>query len=214
MYIAVIGGTGNLGYGLALRFAAAGHQVVIGSRSAEKAETAAAEIRGVLDAAQVTGAENGAAAAAADLVLLSVPFAAQEGTLDAIRAHVSGKVVVDATVPLAEGSPTRVAMPPEGSVAERVQQKLPDAKVVSAFHHVGAKALPKLDKPVETDVMVCGDDTAAKEMVISLVDALGTRGIDCGPLYMAQTLERITPMLIGLNIRYKKRHTGIRLTGL
>lgn len=214
MKIAIIGGTGNLGYGLALRLGNAGHAVVIGSRTAEKALAAAAEGNGALGCEVLGGTDNVTAATGAEVVILSVPYEAQEATLASIAGAVAGKVVVDATVPLAPGDPTAVSMPPEGSAAERTQRMLPDAKVVAAFHHVGAKALTKLDKPVDTDVLVCGDDAAAKEVVAALAEALGTRAIDCGPLRQAQTLERITPLLIGLNIRYKKRHTGLRLTGL
>lgn len=214
MKIAVIGGTGNLGYGLALRFANAGHTVTVGSRSAEKAVQAAAEANELLGREAVVGLDNVAAAAGADLVIVAVPFEAQEATLSSIREAVKGKVVVDATVPLAAGDPTWVSMPEEGSAAERAQRMLPESKLVGAFHHIGAKALLKLDKPVECDVMVCGDDAAAKEAIMPLMEALGTRGVDCGLLRQAQVLERITPLLIGLNIKYKKRHAGVRLTGL
>lgn len=214
MKIAVIGGTGNLGYGLALRFGQAGHEVTIGSRTAERAQAAAEAASAALGGRPVNGAENHAAAAQGEIVILSVPFEAQAATLQAISGAVQGKVVVDATVPLAEGDPTRVEMPPEGSAAERAQALLPGARVVAAFHHVGAKALTRLDRPIETDVLVCGDDSAAKQAVLGLMEALGTRGIDCGPLRQAQALERITPLLIGLNIRYKKRHAGIRISGL
>ncbi len=214
MRIAIIGGTGNLGYGLALRLARAGHEVIIGSRTEERAVNAASAANQTLDGGVIRGAENGVAAASADLIILSIPFSAQESTLDAIRVASLGKVVVDTTVPLAEGDPTRVAMPPEGSAAERVQSLLPKSQVVAAFHHVGAKALLKLDHAIETDVLVCGDQQSAKDQVIPLIAALGTRGVDCGPLRQAQTLERITPLLISLNIRYKKRHSGVRITGL
>jgi NADPH-dependent F420 reductase len=214
MKIAIIGGTGNLGYGLALRFAQAGHQVLIGSRTAEKAAQAASDANAILGCRLIQGLENGLAAQESHLVVMAVPMEAQEATLDAIRAAVAEKVVVETTVPLASGDPTWTAMPPEGSAAERAQRLLPTAKVVGAFHHVGAKSLLKLEKPVETDVLVCGDDAAAKEVVIGLMEALGTRGIDVGPLRQAQVLERITPLLIGCNMRFKKRHTGIRLTGL
>lgn len=214
LHIAIIGGTGSLGYGLALRFAKAAHQVIIGSRSAEKALQAAAQATAALGGAAVTGADHATAAAQAALIIVTVPFGAQDATLAAIREAVRGKVVVDVTVPLAPGEPTRAAMPPEGSAAERAQRLLPDASVVAAFHHVGARALTNLEEPVQTDVLVCGDDQQAKETVLHLVEALGTRGIDCGPLRQAQALERITPLLIGLNLHYKKRHTGIRITGL
>lgn len=215
MKITIIGGTGNLGYGLALRFARAGHAVTIGSRTREKAEAAAAEAAQALGATViVAGADNAAAAAGAELVVVAVPFEAQQATLESIREAVAGKVVVDTTVPLAEGDPTCGQMVPEGSAAERAQVLLPGVRLVAAFHHVGARALIKLDKPVETDVLVCGDDTEAKALVLPLAECLGTRAVDCGPLRQAQVLERITPLLIGLNIIYKKRHTGLRLTGL
>lgn len=214
MEIAIIGGTGNLGYGLALRLASAGHAVTIGSRSAERAQASAEEANRLLGADLVRSGANGAAAAEGNLVILAVPFEALGETLEAIREAVAGKVVVDATVPLAPGDPTRVEMPPEGSAAERTQGLLPDSRVVAAFHHVGAKALLRLDRPVETDLLLCGDDQAAKEAVAPLAEALGTRAIDCGPLRQAQVLERLTPLLIGINIRYKKRHAGIKLTGI
>lgn len=214
MKIAIIGGTGQLGYGLALRFARAGHEVCIGSRTAERAEEAARGANAEAGVESITGAANAEAAAAADLVVVAVPYEAQEATLGGIRDAVGAKVLVDATVPLAEGNPLKVAPPPEGSAAERAQARLPEARVVGAFHHVGARALKRLDHPVDIDLLVCGDDQEAKQTVMGLAAALGTRGIDCGPLFMAQTLERITPLLIGLNIRFKKRHTGIRITGL
>lgn len=214
MKIAIIGGTGNLGYGLALRLGNAGHDVVIGSRTAEKAQQAAREGNEALGRSVLTGRDNRSAAEGAEVIILSVPFEAQDATLEAIADAAAGKVVIDATVPLAPGNPTAVAMPPEGSAAERTQRILANSRVVAAFHHVGAKALTRLDKPIDTDVFVCGEDPAAKEVVIALTEALGTRAIDCGPLRQAQALERITPLLIGLNIRHKKRHTGLRLTGL
>lgn len=214
MNLAIIGGTGNLGFGLALRFAHAGHRVTIGSRAAEKAADAAAKLNQMLGTEAIAGLDNLAAAQAADVILIAVPNEAHEATLTVIGPAVAGKILVDATVPLAPGSPTKAEMPPEGSVAERTQRMLPDAKVVAAFHHVGAKSLTDLQSPVETDVMICGNDKAAKAEVLLLMEALGTRGIDCGPLRQAQALERITPLLIGLNIRYKKHSIGIRLTGL
>lgn len=225
MHIAIIGGTGELGHGLALRFAAAGHQVLIGSRSAARAITAAEQVNTAvaqgdgpnparLLTGPAVGMENAQAAAIGDIVVVAVPFEAQESTLAAIREQAAGKVVVEATVPLAPGNPTCVNMPPEGSAAQRAQRMLPESRLVAAFHHVGARSLAKLDRPVETDVLVCGDDPDAKAAVISLCAALGTRGVDCGGLYQAETLERITPLLIGLNIRHRRRHTGVRITGL
>jgi NADPH-dependent F420 reductase len=212
--IGIIGGTGNLGYGLALRLGQAGHEVIIASRTTDKAVQAAAEASSALGGLIVRGMDNVSAAQEAELLIVTVPFAAQGATLESIRSAAATKIVVDATVPLTEGDPTRVTMPPEGSAAERAQRLLPESLVVAAFHHIGAKALTKLEKPIDTDVLVCGDDPRAKAQVLGLMEALGTRGIDCGPLHQAQTLERITPLLIGLNIRHKKRHTGLRVTGL
>lgn len=214
MKIAIIGGTGKLGYGLALRFAAAGHDVTIGSRSQERAESAAGAANEVLGRLALAAAEYAAAAQIGEIVILAVPFEAQEATALAIRDAAAGKVVVDATIPLAAGDPTRVEMPPEGSAAERTQRLLPRSPVVAAFHHVGAKALTRLDHPVEADLLICGDDQGAKAAVAPLAEALGTRAIDCGPLRQAQVLERLTPLLIGINIRYKRRHAGIKLTGV
>ncbi|HZS82976.1 MAG TPA: NADPH-dependent F420 reductase [Stellaceae bacterium] len=206
--IAVIGGTGALGTGLATRFAAAGYPTIIGSREAAKAEAAAAAI-----AATVTGLDNAAAARAGDVVILTVPFASHSATLAAIRAAVAGKIVVDTTVPLVPPKVATVQLPPEGSAAVAAQRLLGDGvRVVSAFHNVAAQKL-RTGSPIDCDVLVCGNDRAACEQVIALARAIGLRGIDAGPLANSVAAEALTSVLIGINRRYKVEGAGIRITG-
>lgn len=222
--IAIIGGTGDQGKGLALRWAQAGFDIIVGSRAAERATDAAKEMKEVLakagfpDAA-VSGAHNTEAAASSSLVVLTVPFAAQIATLKEIRDQVpSGSILIDVTVPLEPavgGKPSRVLGVWAGSAAEQCKEQLPDTvTVVSAFHNVGAEALTDLLHEVECDVIVCGDKKDAKEAVRPLVDAIrGCRFVDGGVLANSRTVEAMTALLIGLNIRYKS-HTGIRITGI
>ncbi len=222
--IAIIGGTGDQGKGLALRWAQAGFDIVVGSRAAERASDAAKEMRetlakaGFTDAA-VSGAHNTEAAASSSIVVLTVPFAAQINTLKEIRDKLQpAAVVIDVTVPLEPavgGKPTRVLGVWAGSAAEQCKEQLPDTvTVVSAFHNVGAEALANLSHEVECDVIVCGDKKDAKEVVRPLVAAIpGCRYIDGGPLANSRTVEAITALLIGINIRYKT-HSGIRITGI
>lgn len=214
MRAAVIGGTGALGWGLTLRLAKAGVSVIIGSRTEEKAAASAAEANQILGAEQVQGLSNADAARAADLVVLAVPVAAQEATLAQIAPHMGGKVLIDTTVSLAEGDPTRIVPPAEGSAAERVQALLPAARVVSALHTVSGKLLASLDKPIDCDILVAGDDQDAKQQAIALIEKIGVRALDAGPLRNSQSLERMTALIIGMNIRYKRRHIGVRFTGV
>ncbi len=222
--IAIIGGTGDQGKGLALRWAQAGFDIVVGSRAAERASDAAKEMRetlakaGFTDAA-VSGAHNMEAAASSSIVVLTVPFAAQINTLKEIRDKLQpAAVVIDVTVPLEPavgGKPTRVLGVWAGSAAEQCKEQLPDTvTVVSAFHNVGAEALANLSHEVECDVIVCGDKKDAKEAVRPLVAAIpGCRYVDGGPLANSRTVEAITALLIGINIRYKS-HSGIRITAI
>lgn len=215
MQVAVIGGTNGLGLGLALRLAGAGHQVIIGSRSAAKAEEAARQAAARLDNDLIRGEDNAAAAAAGALVFVAVPYAAQAATLMAIRPHVAGKIVVDVTVPLVAGKPTQLETVPAGSAAEQAQALLgPEVRVCSAFHHVAAAALADLDHPVATDILVAGADPASRAEVIELIRSAGMQAFDVGPLRMARYLQGLTPLMIALNIRLKKQHIGIKLTGL
>lgn len=218
--IAIIGGTGDQGKGLALRWAQAGFAVTVGSRDAQRAQTAAAEFKAVLGGnVAIEGAANAEAAAGAEIVVLTVPFAAQIATLkDIAPAIKAGTLLIDVTVPLEPavgGKPTRVLGVWAGSAAEQCREYAPaGVEVVAAFHNVGAEALADLSQAVECDVLVCGDSKAAKERVRPLVEAIdGCRYVDAGPLANARTVEAITALLIGVNIRYKK-HSGIRITGL
>lgn len=222
--IAIIGGTGDQGKGLALRWAKAGFDIIVGSRAAERAEDAAKDMKEILtkagfpDAA-VSGAHNLEAAASSNLVVLTVPFAAQINTLKEIRDKLQpGTVLIDVTVPLEPavgGKPTRVLGVWAGSAAEQCKEQVPDTvTVVSAFHNVGAEALADLSHEVECDVIVCGDKKDAKESVRPLVAAIpGCRFVDGGLLANSRTVEAMTALLIGINIRYKG-HTGIRITGI
>jgi hypothetical protein len=208
--IAIIGGTGDLGSGLASRWAAAGYPVVLGSRVEEKA-IAAAQAMGV---ASARGADNFGAASAADIVVIAVPYANHDAILNEIKPAVAGKIVVDAVVPLKPPKVSVVQLPEEGSAATIAQRILGGtARVVSAFHNVGAAKL-RGEGPVDCDVLVCGDDKEARDAVIALADAAGTRGVDGGVLANSVVAEALTSILIGINRRYKVSNAGIRITGL
>ena len=208
--IAVIGGTGSLGSGLARLWAQAGYPVVIGSRSKERAETVARAIGGTC----IRGDDNRGAARAADIVVLSVPFATHDAIVDEIAPDVAGKIVVDATVPLVPPKVSVVQLPAGGSPAVKAQRAFgPDVRVVSAFHNVGAKKLESGEK-ADCDVLVFGDDQAARDAVIALADIVAARGIDGGTLANCVAAEALTSVLIAINRRYKVPGAGIRITGL
>ena len=212
--LAIIGGTGALGSGLAMRWAAAGYAVVLGSRSADKAEAAAREISVGNGAPQVRGLDNAAAALAGDIVVLAVPYSSHDATLDEIAPCVAGKIVVDAVVPLVPPKVSLVQLPAQGSAAQAAQDRIGDAaRVVSAFHNVAAAKLRK-GGAVECDVLVFGNDRAARVAVIELCEALGTRGIDGGVIANSVVAEALTAVLIGINRRYKVDGAGIRITGI
>jgi NADPH-dependent F420 reductase len=214
--IAVIGGTGNEGPGLALRWARSGrYRVIIGSRQLEKAERVAAELNARLGKDMLHGMTNPEAAAAADLAVLTVPYSAHIPTLESIRAGVSGKILVDVTVPLQPPKVSRVYIPPGGSAAAEAQALLGEAvRVVAAFQNVSAAHLSDPDHTIVCDVLVCGDDKEAKAEAIALAEAAGMRGLDAGPLANAVVVEGLTAVLIGINIRYKVKAAGIKITGL
>lgn len=212
--VAVIGGTGALGTGLAWRLARAGHRVVVGSRSRERATAAAAAIEVRLQSpAKISAMSNAEAAADADMVFLTVPFASHDAILAEIRDAVAGKVVVDATVPLA---PPRVATfqaPPGGSAAVVTQQLLGSGvRVVSALQNVAAHKLDQ-DRDLDCDVLVCGDDAEARQQVVEVLGSIGLRGIHAGALANSVAAEALTSVLIGINKRYKVDGAGIRVTG-
>lgn len=213
--IAVIGGTGHEGSGLALRWAAAGLDVIIGSRQATRAEQAAAQINDRLGRSAARGMENATAAAAAHTVVLTVPYSAHADTLTAIRDAVQGKVLVDVTVPLRPPKVSRVWIPEGRSASEEAQALLgPGVRVVCAFQNISAEHLQDLDHTIDSDVLVCGDDAQAKAAAMELAARAGMRGIDAGPLQNAVVVEGLTAVLIGINLRYKVKGAGVRITGL
>jgi hypothetical protein len=211
--IAIIGGTGAEGSGIALRLAKAGHHVVIGSRDAAKAKAAATELAKA--AGSIVGDGNREAAAAAEIVILTVPYAAQRATVDDIREALAGKILVDATAPLMSPRVNRVQLPPGGSAVAAVQALLGEStRVVSAFQNVSAEKLRQLDQAVDCDVLVCADDAPARQTVIDLIAAMGLRGIDGGPICNSAAAEALTSLLIWINRKYKIPGAGIRITGI
>ena len=211
--LAIIGGTGALGSGLATRWAAAGYPVVLGSRSREKAQAAARDIQSGNGAPPVRGDDNAGAATAADIVVIAVPYSNHGAILEEIAKAVAGKIVVDAVVPLVPPKVSLVQLPPRGSAAQIAQDRLGDsARVVSAFHNVAAAKL-QAGGAVDCDVLVFGNDREARDAVIALADAIGTRGIDGGPIANSVVGEALTSVLIGINRRYKVEGAGIRITG-
>ncbi len=212
--LAIVGGTGALGGGLAKRWAARGYPIVIGSRSAERAEAAAQALMESGAAVPVRGLDNAASASAGDIVVITVPYASHGAILAEIKDAVAGKIVVDATVPLVPPKVARVQLPPEGSAAQAAQELLgEEVQLVAAFHNVAAHKLAQ-DVEIDCDVLVCGDQVAAREAVVTLVEALGLRGLHGGPLANAAAAEALTSVLIGINKRYKVDGAGIRITGL
>lgn len=206
--IAIIGGTGNLGSALAWRLARAGRSVIIGSRTADSAAAKADELSHGL-----TGMTNADAAAAADLVIVTVPFAAQAATLEDIKPHVAGKIVVDTTVPLVPPKVMRVQLPAEGSAAAKAAAILGEGvRLVSGFHNVAAHKLAQ-DVDVDCDILVFGDEKAARAEVVALADAIGLRGIHAGALVNAAAAEAMTSLLIFINKNYQVDGAGIRITG-
>ncbi len=219
MKIGVIGGTGGQGLGIAVRFVQAGEDVIIGSRTIDKAEAAVGKVKELLgDVKNVRAAANPDAAKEADVLVLTVPLAAQKDTLLSIKEGARGKPLLDATGPLESaigGSATKCLLLPEGSAAERAQEILPDAKVICAFNNISQTWWMVIDEPIDCDCLICGNDKEAKAMVTPLIEKVpGLRVIDCGALERASIIEKITPLLIGLNIRNKCQFAGIRITGL
>ena len=215
MRIAILGGTGEQGPGLALRWAQAGEEVIIGSRQKEKGEKVAIELNQELGKELLRGTDNVTAAAAAEVVVLTVPYSAHVSTLDTVKAQLKGKIFVDVSVPLDPENARRVIMPSAGSAAEEAQQVLgSEVKVVGALQNVSAHVLRDINAVIDCDVLVCGSDKDARATVMQLIERLGIHAIDVGPLEAARQIEPITALLIRLNIRHKVHSAGIRLTGL
>jgi len=213
--ISILGGTGHEGSGLGLRWAKAGHSIIIGSRALEKAQTAAAELNAKLGANSVRGMDNAAAAKEGDIVVLAVPYSAHAATIESVKEAVQGKIFVDVTVPLVPPKVSRVQMPAAGSASQEAQNLLgPNVKVVSAFQNISAEHLKDSDHPIDCDVLVCGDDKDAKAVVIALATDAGIKAWDAGPLANAVIPEGLASVLIGLNLRYKVKSSGIRITGI
>lgn len=214
MIIAILGGTGKEGAGLAVRWAKLGHSIVIGSRDAERARTKAAELRDAAHAIPIVGHTNAEAAALGELVVIALPATGLANTLPEVREACRGKVVVSTVVPLTFGGPRLFTPPAAGSAAEAAQALLPEARVVGAFHHIAAHELAETDHPIECDLLICGQDAAGKETVTLLGRSMGLRVLDVGGLANAGPLEGITALLATINRRYKLKNSGIIITGL
>jgi 8-hydroxy-5-deazaflavin:NADPH oxidoreductase len=213
--ICIVGGTGAEGSGLALRWAHAGHRITIGSRDAGKANEAAAELNRLLGAERISGAVNDQGAKAAEIVVLTVPFASQMATATALKEHLQGKVLIDVTAPLVPPKVSRVQLPPSDSCVVAVQQMLGEGvRVVSAFQNVSAHKLKDLSYQIECDVLVASDDKEARQVGMALAEAAGLRGIDVGPLANSVVAESLTSALIWINRAYKIPDAGIRITGV
>lgn len=215
--IAVIGGTGAEGSGLAVRWAREGYPVVLGSRSMEKAATVAAELRALLPAgsAPIAGDTNASAAAAADIVVLSVPYAAQYDTAAQIVEGSQGKTLLTVVVPLKPPKVAVVWRPEAGSAAEELQAQMGEkVAVVAAFQNISAGHLKDLAWTADCDVLYTGDSKEAKATTLELIRAAGFFGVDCGPLANSSVVEGLTALLIGVNVRNKVQGSGIRITGI
>lgn len=213
MRIAIIGGTGKEGGGMALRWARAGHDVFIGSRDGERARAVAAELRAQAGG-RIQGGDNVQAVEASEIAVLSVPYGAHASTLEGLRPVLAGRVLIDITVPLQPPKIGSVHLPAGQAAALEAQAIVGAATpVVAAMHHVSAVKLRDLDASIDCDVLACSDDKAALEKALSLIQDLGVRVFDVGPLRNAIALESLTPLLLHLNRQYKG-HCGLRITGL
>lgn len=213
--IAIIGGTGAEGGGLALRWAHAGHSVIIGSRDATKAESVARDFNALLKCNRVSGTTFDEATKSANIVVLTVPFAAQLSTVKMLRPNLDGKILIDVTVPLVPPKVAQVQLPLTDSCVVGVQSELGDTvRVVSAFQNVSAHKLKDLKYKVQCDVLVCGNDKAARQTVIALARDAGLRGIDAGTLANSTVAEALTSVLIWINRIYKIPDAGITITGI
>ena len=213
--IAIIGGTGPQGQGLALRFARAGQRVALGSRDGARATEIVAELNAKLGTALIEGFDNeGAVAAADEMVILAVPFSAHNATLAALKPLLTGKILVDIVVPLSPNDPKLVDMPPEGSATEAAQALLgDDIPVVGALHNVSARTLNSLDNPINCDILVCGNKLEPRKKVMALIEQLDVTAYNAGNAQAARCIEAITPILIRLNISKAVpfSHAGLKI---
>ncbi|MBN1266648.1 MAG: NADPH-dependent F420 reductase [Anaerolineales bacterium] len=212
--IAVLGGTGKEGSGLAYRWAQAGYNLIIGSRTPEKAERVAGELNAELGEELIRGLGNEEAAKLCDIGVLTVPFKAHRATLEALKPYLQGKILVDVTVPLVPPSVDTVQIPEGGSAAKNAQELLGEAvSVVSAFQNISHEHLHG-DHPIPCDVLVCGNNPEAREQVLQLVDAAGLQGWNAGPIANSIVAEGLTSILISINKQYKVKGAGIQITGV
>ncbi|MBK9927228.1 MAG: NADPH-dependent F420 reductase [Anaerolineales bacterium] len=214
--IAVLGGTGKEGKGLAFRWAKAGYKVLIGSRSSERAVTAASEIMELSEgSSSVVGTSNLEAAQLAEIVVLTVPYSAHRETLESVKDALKGKLLIDATVPLVPPKVTKVQMPPAGSAAQEAKEILgDDVQVVAAFQNVSYERLMDDNGEVECDVLVTGSSKEARAEAIMLVEAAGLTGWDAGPIENSVVVEGLTSVLININKQHGSTHAGIKITGV
>ena len=211
--IAILGGTGDLGTGLAIRWAKAGHAIIIGSRTQEKADAAVAELKKISPSTPARAMVNPQAAAAGDIVVLTVPFEHQLSTLETVRAGLEGKILIDVTVPLIPPKVGTVQLPAEGSAGKRAQSFLGEGvRVVTAFQNVAAHLL-QTDVKIECDVLVCGNKKEARETVVGLVREAGMRGFHAGPIENSAAAEALTSVLIQINRQGEIAHSGIQIVG-
>ena len=216
MKIAILGGTGNEGFGLGFRWAAAGHEIIIGSRMAEKGATAAADMQARLpEIASVSGTDNLTAAQQAEVVVLSVPYQAQAATLEQARPGLQDKLLISVVAPSGEKKSRVYTLESGLSAAEEAQEQLGDAtRVVAAFQNIGAHHLLDLDHALECDVLVCGEKKEDKAVALQLCADAGLRGVNAGALQNARAVEGLTAVLIAINVIHKSPSAGIRITGI
>lgn len=213
--IAILGGTGHEGSGIALRLGKAGHRIILGSRDAQRASETANELSAILGNGSITGAENRAAAATAEIVILTVPYTGQAATVTGVRDLLKGKILIDATVPLVPPKVSRVQLPEGNSAVAAIQRLLgDDTRIVSAFQNVSAQHLRDLAHDVDCDVLVCGDDAAACQITNELIADMGMRGLYAGPICNSVAAEALTSILITINQKYKAKGAGIRFTNV
>jgi len=215
MRIGILGGTGKEGAGLGQRWARGGHEIIIGSRDADRARAKAAELSAVAGGAAISGMSNLDAAQAATVIVLALPSAGLGATLVPLKDACRGKVVISTVVPLSFGGGRLFTPPPQGSSAEEAQELLgAEARVVAAFHHIAAHELSATEHAIECDLLLCGADADAKKVAAELGHAMGLRAVDVGALSNAGPLEGITAVLATINRRYKLKNSGIKITGL
>ena len=212
--IAILGGTGDLGTGLAIRWSRAGHRIIIGSRTQEKADAAVAALKEISPDTPAEAMENSAAAAAGDIVVLTVPFAHQLSTLETVQANLKGKILIDVTVPLQPPKVGTVQLPEEGSAGKRAQDFLgEDVMVVSAFQNIAADLLKDPDMKIECDVLIAGNKKDARQRVVELAAEAGMNGWHAGPIANSAAAEALTSILIQINRQGKISHSGIKIVG-